>query len=202
MSFSDNLYPARVLCITLRAGSVGHAVLDGFGILDGAFFTSRFDHLAPRRRFNWLLQLVRTSFARFHPTRVVLGLPESRHSEKRSLAKRLAQRLASLGVRVSIRRLRDAALILVAERRLGTAKELAAKLAEHFVPELALMRDRSTRRAWYWRPAWFALAIALAVLVERHPRVAAALAQPSAFLLEPFRRALVASEQRLNPHAV
>lgn len=180
----------RILCITLRNGSVGHAVLDGFGIAEGSFFTTRLDHLRPSRRYQRLVRLLRASCRRFHPTRIVFGLPGARHAERLALAERLARRLRSLNVAFTMKRLADAARLLVERLRYTMADEVVERLAEHFVPDLSPLVARTQTSPRYWRAAWYAVAIALATLVEHHPYDAAALAQPSAFLLRPFREAL------------
>lgn len=183
----------RVLCITLRSGSIGHAVLDGFGIAEGSFFTSRLDHMRPALRYKKLLRLLLASCRRFHPTRIVFGLPGPLRSERLVLADRLSRRLRSFGVSVSVKRLCDAARLLVERLRHTMADEVVERLARHFAPELTPLVERTIASPHYWRAAWYAFAIALATLVEHHPYDAAALAQPSAFLLPPFRAALLAA---------
>lgn len=192
----------RVLCLTLREGSVGHAVLDGFGVSEGSFFTSRLDHLTSRRRFSRVLRLVRSSCERFQPTRIVFGVPEHARIRRRALAKRLARALGPLRVEVSIRDLRYASLLLVERHRRRRVESFIERLAELFAPDLAPLVERARKLAWYWRPAWYALLGALAELVEHHPRVGAALARPDAFAIPSFRAAVVAAERRLTPSAV
>ncbi len=192
----------RVLCLTLRAGSVGHVVLDGFGVAEGSFFTSRLDHLRPSERYRALVRLLRQSCRRFHPTRIVFGLPGAHHKDRLALAARLTRRLAKLRVAVSVKRLRDAARLLVERLRYTMANEIVERLAKHFVPDLAPLVERTRTHPRYFRAAWYALAIALATLVEHHPFNAAALAQPSAFEIAPFRDALDASLRRLSPALV
>jgi hypothetical protein len=68
--------------------------------------------------------------------------------------------------------------------------EVIDNLAKHFVPDLSSYVARTRSSPQYWRAAWYALAIALSALVERHPIEAAALAQPGAFRLPAFRAAL------------
>jgi hypothetical protein len=186
-SFSS---PPRVLCLTVRAGSVGHAVLDGFGVAEGSFFTSRLDHLAHASRFHALVRLLRSSCRQYHPTQIVLGLTGRLCAERVALAERIARRVAHLGITVTVKRLRDAAEMLVDRVCYRMCDELVSRLSKHFVPEVRPVVVHGDAQAWYWRPAWYALAIALADLLERHPLVAAALAQPSAFSLYPFREAL------------
>jgi hypothetical protein len=192
----------RILCLTLRAGSVGHAVLDGFGVAEGSFFTSRLDHLSPSARFRALVRLVRESCRRFRPTRVVFGLPGPHRADRLALANRLVQRLAKIRVALSVKRLRDAARLLVERLRYTMADEIVERLARHFAPDLAPLVDRTRSRPPYWRAAWYALAIALATLVEHHPMDAAALAQPSAFALASFRTALQSALHRVPPPTV
>ncbi len=198
MSLSSSLSP-RVLCVTLRTGSIGHAVLDGYGVPDGAFFTRRIDHLASRRRMNALLELLLDSYRRYHPHHVVLGLT-GRHCPGRvALAKQLADRLRRSGIVARVKHLHDAASLLVARVGHSMADALVTQLATHFVPDVTPAVSRKHPHAWYWRPAWYALAIALLVLVDRHPRVAAALARPGAYLITAFGQALAAAEKRLTP---
>ena len=181
---------ARILCITLRDGSVGHAVLDGFGVAERSFFTRRLDHLRPRARYHAIVRLLCESCRRFRPGSIVIGLPVAPQPARVSLAARLARRVARLRVSVSVRHLRDAACLLVERVRVGMMGELIENLARHFVPDLSVYLPRTRSSPQYWRAAWYALAIALAVLVERHPVTAAALAQPGAFQLQAFRLAL------------
>jgi len=189
----------RVLCVTLRDASVGHAVLDGFGLAEGSFFIRRFDHLHVRRRFVEVLRLLRSSYHHYHPTRIVLGLPGRLRERRRRIADRLAKRLAALGIEITVRRLRDAAGVLVERVRFRTVPELVDRLAAHFVTSGVPATARTRGGALYWRPAWYAAALALAALVEHHPRVAAALAGAGAFGLPPFHRAILAAEHRLTP---
>lgn len=188
----------RILCVTLRSSSLGHAVLDGFGVAEGSFFTTRLDRLRPAQRAGALVRLVRSSCRRFHATQVVLGLPGPRGAERRALADRIAVRLRRIrGVTVSIRRLRDGARLLVDRLRYTMAGEIVDRLVQHFVPELLPYAARVALDPRYWRAAWYAVAIALVELVEQHPLDAAALARPSAFTLQPFREALRVSCARL-----
>jgi len=188
---------ARVLCVTLRAGSVGHAVLDGFGVAEGSFFTRRLDHLAPARRLTAIVRLIKSSCRRFAATRIVLGLPGARSQQRFDLATRLRQRLSSLRrVCVSVRRLSDAASVLVERVRLRMSDELIERLAMHVVPDLAPFVERARRTPRYWRAAWYAVAVAFAELVAKHPLDAAALVQPGAFALRAFQAALT---QALRP---
>lgn len=186
----------------LRLGSVGHAVLDGYGVPAHSFFTSRLDHLPRAARAACIARLLARSCARFHPTRVVLGLPGPVRADRLALAERLRRTLRAHRIPVSTKRLRDGAALVVRRVRYRMAKELVDGLAQHFVPELATRRPGAHRRAWYWRPAWYAVAVALAVLTEHHPFAAAALARPSAFRLPAFRAALTKSAARLTPPAV
>ncbi|MBI5511440.1 MAG: hypothetical protein HY903_21995 [Deltaproteobacteria bacterium] len=102
-----------------------------------------------------------------------------------------------------MKRLRDAAVLLVTHLRYtAMPDEIVSQLATHFVPEVTPAVSSSDKLAWYWRPAWYAIAIALAVLVEYHPRVAAALARPGAFRIPAFHAAILAAERRLAPRAV
>lgn len=182
---------ARILCVTLRAGSVGHAVLDGFGVAEGSFFTRRLDHLAPPRRLAAIVRLIKASCRRFAATRIVLGLPGACCPQRLDLATRLQERLSPLRrVVVSVRRLSDAASVLVERVRLRMSEELIERLAKHVVPDLAPFVERARRTPRYWRAAWYAVAVAFAELVALHPLDAAALAQPGAFTLRAFRTAL------------
>lgn len=192
----------RILCLILRHGSVGHAVLDGFGVAEHSFFTSRLDHLPHGRRTAQIVKLLARSCARFHPTRVVFGLPGARRADRVALAERLSQCLRYTHIATSTQRLCDAAGLLVHRVRYRMAKEIVDQLVEHFVPELAAQRPRTNLRAWYWYPAWYATAVALAVLTEHHPLTAAALARPGAFSLPAFREALTKSARRLAPPPV
>lgn len=189
----------RVLCVTLRDGSVGHVVLDGFGVADGSFFVRRFDHLLVHRRFAEVLRLLRSSYHLYHPTRIVLGLPGRVRDGRRRIADRLAKHLASLGIEITVERLRDAAAVLVERVRFRTVPELVGNLAAHFVTSGVPATARTRGGALYWRPAWYAAALALAALVEHHPRVAAALAGAGAFRLPAFHRAVLSAEHRLTP---
>lgn len=191
----------RVLCITLRSGSVGHAVLDGFGVAEGSFFTSRLDHLQPSLRYQKLLRLLRSSCRRFRPTRIVFGLPGPVRADRLALATRLSRRLRSQDVAVSVKRLCHAARLLVERFRYTMAHDVVERLAAHFVPSLTSFVDRDHANPRYWRAAWYAVAVALATLVEHHPYDAAALAQPSAFSLRPFRDALRSSLTPSRPYA-
>lgn len=187
---SPSLARARILCITLRDGSVGHAVLDGFGVAEGSFFTRRLDHLRPRSRYRAIVQLLCDSCRRFHPSSIILGLSWSPRAGLSNLAERLARRVARKRVFVSVRRLQRAARLLVEGASARAADKLIDLLAAHFVPDLAPYVRRTRSSPQYRRAAWYALTIALAVLVERHPVDAAALAQPGAFRLPSFRAAL------------
>lgn len=183
----------RILCVTLRSASVGHAVLDGFGVVESSFFTSRLDHLPPGQRYRKLIRMLLASCRRFRPTRVVLGLPGALRSDRQALAARLAHRLRRCRVDIAVRRFCHAARLLVGRLRYTMADEVVERLAAHFVPELTPLVARTRSSPRYWRPAWYAVAIALATLVEHHPFDAAALARPSAFHLAPFRMALGAA---------
>lgn len=192
----------RVLCLTLRSGSVGHAVVDGFGVTPRSFFTSRFDHLVRRDRLRAIVRLLLSSYQRFRPTYVVLGLPGRLHPERSRFAERLKQHLERLGITAIMKRLRDAAALFVARVRYRMSDELVNQLATHFVPDHVPGVPRERARAPHRRPAWYAVAVALAVLVEHHPRAAAALAQPSAFSIGTFHEAVLAAEHRLASLAV
>lgn len=198
---SSSLPLPRILCVTLRPGSVGHAVLDGYGVVERSFFTSRLDHLPPAERFRRLLRLVRASCRRFRPTRIVLGLTGAFREDRLALATRLARRLRQCPVAISLKRFCHAARLLVGRPRYTMADEVVERLAEHFVPELTPLVARTRSSPQYWRSAWYAVAIALAVLVEHHPYDAAALARPGAFRLAPFRAALGSALTPATPYA-
>ncbi len=193
---------ARILCITLREGSVGHAVLDGFGVAEGSFFTRRLDHLRPRSRYRAIVRLLCDSCRRFHPSTIIFGLSWSPGARLTTLAERLARSVARTRAFVSVRRLHDAARLLVEGVSARAAHTLVERLAAHFVPDLAPYVRRTRSSPQYWRAAWYALAIALSVLVERHPVEAAALAQPNAFRLPAFYRALDRSLRKVFPPQV
>ena len=199
---SRNPSPPRVLCLVLRSGSIGHVVLDGFGVAERSFFTSRVDHLPPAARFAWMAALVTHSCARYRPTRVVLGLPGRLHADRLTLAEHLLRHLRGARLHASVKRLSEAARVLVGHVQYRMADEIVDHLVAHFVPDLAPRHTRGNPLAWYWRPAWCALAIALAELVEHHPLVAAALARPSAFSLRSFRAALAAAGARIPAPSV
>lgn len=181
---------ARILCITLRDGSVGHAVLDGFGVAERSFFTRRLDHLRPRARYQAIVRLLCDSCRRYRPDSIVLGLSWCPRARLSDLAERLARRAARLCSSVAVRRLQDDARLLVERVRVGMVGEVIDNLAKHFAPDLSSYLARTRASPQYWRVAWYALAIALSVLVERHPIEAAALAQPGAFRLPAFSAAL------------
>lgn len=183
-------YP-RILCITLRAGSIGHAVLDGFGVAEGSFFTKRLDHLAAHRRLAAIARLVGDSCRRYAVTRIVLGLPEPLTALRRALAAKLLRRLTRRTRRaVVIRRLGDAAELLVDRARCGTGQALVERVASVVAPTLSTFAERTRRMPMYWRAAWHAVAVAFAELLSSFPFDAAALVQPVAFTLPAFRVAL------------
>lgn len=188
----------RILCVTLRSGSIGHAVLDGFGVAEGSFFTKRLDHLARHRRLGVIARLICESCRRFATTRIVLGLTGPLTASRQDLARQLRERLERLTRKtVVVRRLADAARVLVDRVRLRMCEELVERVTAFVAPELTRFAERTRRAPMYWRAAWYAVVVAFSELVTDYPFDAAALAQPGAFTLHAFRVALAKSLSRL-----
>lgn len=192
------LHPPRILCVTLRAGSIGHAVLDGFGVAEESFFARRLSHLRDSRRLGALARFVCSSCRRYRTSRIVLGLPESVTPDRQRLADRLRTRLERLTRRVVVvRRIRDAARLLLDRARVRLGQVLVDRVATAVAPSLAHLTEKTRRVPMYRRAAWYAVAVAFAELVAVSPFTAAALAQPAAFKLDSFRTALAEALTRV-----
>lgn len=190
----------RVLSFIFHASYSGRIALDGFGIVEKSFLTSRLGLESSAEQLPVLTRLLHRSIKRFHPAIVVLGVSRFDTPASRVLRVQAKKVLKALHVPVVTRSI-SKGYALLRDRVRGTGRyELARAIVEGFLPELRpeLLHTRASERRM--RNLWHVIAIALRELVVRSPRAAAALAQPIAFRMENFRRLLLRSELRHSPN--
>lgn len=181
---------SRVLVVVPHPRYTGVLALDGMGIVPGSLVT--WDMRAVRAERHLVLELaerVGQAIQHTRPAVVVLGAPAHERPDAARLRAALERELARRGVQAQPPASSETAQVLFAGcRDLGEARD---RLLSWFVlPELERRARSGSSGDWYWRNVWHAAAIAVAVLIERRPLAAAALARPAALGEPAFSRLL------------
>lgn len=198
----------RIQALLLHPRFAGHATLERWGLVPGAFGTwdLRRAH-TPSDRVVLLARLVSEAVRRERPTVSILGLPRRDNERCRRLRRAAKAVLGRLGVptiEVSV----AVGVRLLVGRGIGRVRgELGESIVEKFFPELRPCltsrsgrreTDREHARRRYYANAWHAAALAIHHLVQTHPRTAFALSRGDTGHL---CREIAAAEARLHPYA-
>lgn len=190
--------PGRILAVVPAHRFAGFAVIDGYGIPDGGFETWKLERWESRnaKALAFAGRLI-DALHRFKPAVVVLGIPPADSPDCQLL--RAAARRELHPVPVIERSVMDGRRLILGRQAGSSATEFFDRIVTGFFPHLERFVSSAPIVVQYRRHAFGAAALALAELVDRAPRTAAALARPSAFDMGTFSRSVTAAELRRNP---